>query len=254
MQTVALEDLELVARLCDLPHSTVSRVFDTLSAGGLITSGDDDGEHVMGIPWLAEALYAALGPATRDRIHRSAADALSSRSAARPGLVAHHLLHSSPTADPQETAATADGRGCVDRVGAGHLGPVLPPCAGDHRGSARAHRGADGAARTGLSAGGAARGSSRRRPHLAGRVGHPLLCGLPLAAPGGHRGDEGHVGGRRGGEHPALQRHGRDRRAPGRSGGLPVRRFRTRRGGRRSGTPRPQARWPSTPSAARSTC
>lgn len=102
LQAVALSDLGLVAQLCDLPPSAVSRVFDTLSAGGLITPGEGGDQHALSIPWLAGALYDALGPATRDRIHRSAADALSTRSAPRPDLVAHHLLRTSATADEQE--------------------------------------------------------------------------------------------------------------------------------------------------------
>ncbi|WP_432985444.1 LuxR C-terminal-related transcriptional regulator [Dactylosporangium sp. CA-233914] len=108
---MALDDLPLVADMCELPLAAAAREFDVLVEASLIAATPDADGYVMSVPWLADALYASLGPASRDRIHRSAADTLCSRPVVHHERVAHHLLRLSSTTDEAQIARLVTAAG-----------------------------------------------------------------------------------------------------------------------------------------------
>jgi DNA-binding CsgD family transcriptional regulator len=75
-------------------------------------------------PILRAAIYGELSPAERERLHRAAATILRERGAS-PGLVAAHIMHTEPAADPGAVAllrgAARDALALGDASGAAEL-------------------------------------------------------------------------------------------------------------------------------------
>ncbi|WP_165966548.1 LuxR family transcriptional regulator [Actinomadura sp. 7K507] len=94
LMPVTLDNLPLIAELADVPPATAAGKFDILVEAGLVAADPADGYRIS-VPWLADALYAGLGPATRERLHRCAVGHLTSGGVVQHEMAAHHLLQAS---------------------------------------------------------------------------------------------------------------------------------------------------------------